>query len=108
MDRKIYLAIPYSRYEEKSFQLANEVAADLIREGNIVFSPISMSHPIAVIGGLDGSWEMWKKIDLEFIRWCDEIVLVNFDEDAVKNSTGVQGELEYAREIGKPIINYYS
>ena len=36
--RKIYLAIPYSRYEEKSFKLANEIAAEFLKEGHIVFS----------------------------------------------------------------------
>lgn len=107
-NEKIYLAIPYSRYEEKSFQLANEISADLIKKGYIVFSPISMSHPIATIGGLDGTWEMWERIDLEFIKWCDEVVLIDFDDYAVENSIGVQGELEFARKIGKPIKKYYS
>lgn len=105
---KIYLAIPYSRYEERSFQLANEIAAELIRQGHIVFSPISMSHPIATIGKLKGDWETWKKIDFEFINWCDEVVVINFDKEAVQNSIGVQDELKYALEIGKSIRNYYN
>ena len=46
IDKKIYLAIPYSGHIEKSFRLANEIAAELIQKGFIVFSPISMSHPI--------------------------------------------------------------
>ena len=33
MKRKIYLAIPYTGYEELSFDLANIVAAELIKEG---------------------------------------------------------------------------
>jgi nucleoside 2-deoxyribosyltransferase len=107
MGKKIYLAIPYSRYEEKSFTLANEIAAELIRKGYIVFSPISMSHPIATIGGLQGDWETWKKIDLEFIKWCDEVIVIDFDEVAVNESTGVQDELKFAKEIGKPILYYY-
>jgi hypothetical protein len=66
-----------------------------------------MSHPIAVHGNLKGDWETWKKIDFEFIKWCDEVVVVNFDEEAVANSTGVQGELEFAEELGKNIRYYY-
>ena len=104
---KIYLAIPYSGYKYKSFALANEIAAKLIEKGHIVFSPISMSHPIAELGTLDGNWEVWKKIDLEFIDWCDEVVVVNFDLKAVENSVGVQEELEYARGKGKIITTYY-
>lgn len=107
MEKKIYLAIPYSRYEEKSFKLANEIAADLIRKGYIVFSPISMSHPIATIGGLQGDWETWKKIDLEFIRWCDEVIVIDFDDNAVNESVGVQDELKFAQSIEKTIRYYY-
>lgn len=91
-----------------SFELANKVSADLIKKGNIIFSPISMSHPISILGNLKGDWETWRKIDFEFIKWCDEVVIVNFSEDAVNNSTGVQGELMMARELGKEISNYYT
>lgn len=105
---KIYLAIPYSKYEEKSFRIANEVAAELIRQGYIVFSPISMSHPISTIGGLKGNWETWMKIDFAFIDWCDEIVVVNFDEKAVENSEGVQAEIKYGKNLGKNIRNYFN
>lgn len=105
--RKIYLAIPYSKYEEKSFNLANEIAAELIKEGNIVFSPISMSHPIATIGGLKGDWETWSRIDMEFIRWSEEVVVINFDDVAVLESIGVQDEIKYAKELGKKISYYY-
>ena len=106
-NKKIYLAIPYSGYEEMSFNMANKIAAELISKGYIVFSPISMSHPIARTGAMEGNWEVWKRIDLQFIDWCDEVVVINFDEEAVKNSVGVQDELKYARENGKEISNYY-
>lgn len=100
---KIYLAIPYSNYEERSFELANKIAADLIKQGYIVYSPISMAHPIAIAGGLKGNWEVWKKIDFEFIRWSDKVIVINFDNEAVKNSIGVQDEIKYAKELGKEI-----
>ena len=105
--RKIYLAIPYSRHEELSFKLANEISAEFLKQGHVVFSPISMSHPIATYGNLKGDWDTWKRVDFEFIKWCEEVVVVNFDNDAVKNSVGVQGELEYATELDKKISYYY-
>lgn len=110
--RKIYLATAYTRHEEKAFTIANGVAAKLISEGNYVFSPISMSHPIAQTGILEGSWDTWKELDMEFIRWCDEVVVINFGSDVIDEnheitkSVGVQDELKYAKEIGKP-ISYY-
>lgn len=46
-EKLIYLAIPYSWNSTKSFELANEIAANLMMDGHIVFSPISHSHSIA-------------------------------------------------------------
>ena len=46
MKKKIYLAIPFSGIEEKSFKAATEIAGLLISKGYIVFSPITHSHPI--------------------------------------------------------------
>jgi hypothetical protein len=103
MRKKIYLAIAYTGYEELSFDLANKTAAKLIGEGNFVFSPISMSHPISKLGVLDGSWDTWKELDMEFIRWCDEVHVINFNDLATEKSVGVQDELKYASEIGKEI-----
>jgi hypothetical protein len=104
MRKKIYLAIAYTGYEDLSFELANKEAAKLINEGHFVFSPISMSHPISKLGGLDGSWDTWKELDMEFIRWCDEVHVINFNDLATKNSVGVNDEIKYAKEIGKEVI----
>lgn len=104
MRKKIYLAIAYTGYEDLSFDLANKEAAKLINEGHFVFSPISMSHPISKLGGLDGSWDTWKELDMEFIRWCDEVHVINFNDLATKNSVGVNDEVKYAKEIGKEVI----
>jgi len=48
-----------------------------------------MSHPIAQLGVLEGNWETWKTIDMEFIKWCDEVVVIEFNERGVKESVGV-------------------
>ena len=105
--KKIYLAIPYSRHEKESFKLANKIAGRLIKDGYLIFSPISMSHPIATSNKLQGDWETWRRIDFEFIKWCDEMLIINYDNEAVSKSVGVQDELMYAKEIGKPIRYYY-
>lgn len=106
-NKKIYLAIPYTGFEEHSFNLSNEIAAELIQQGYLVYSPISMSHPIAKTGKMKGGWEFWKKLDFEFILWCDEVMIIDFDDEAVENSIGVQDELKFARENGKIISHYY-
>jgi hypothetical protein len=112
--KKIYIAIPYTGYEEKSFELANRYAYEIINMGHIPFSPISMSHPVVVQSKKEGkfekellgTWEVWEKIDCSFIKdWCDEIWVIQFSEEAVNNSKGVQAEIEYGKSLGK-IIKY--
>ena len=48
--RKIFLACPYSHADaevvEQRFRACNEVAATIVRAGHVVFSQVSMSHPI--------------------------------------------------------------
>lgn len=114
--KKIYVAIPYSGIEEKSYKIANQMSYDIIEFGHVPFSPISMSHPIVEQSKIDhkddnvllGDWETWAKIDYAFIDWCDEIWVIQISEELVKKSTGVQAELEYAKLKNKKIkiINY--
>lgn len=108
-NKKLYLAIPYTGLAEKSFEIANKVAAKLIDEGYIVFSPITHSHPLCDLVKGENTWDFWKIQDLPFIDWCDRVLVIAVGEDGydlIDKSTGVQGEIAYAREIGKD-IEYY-
>lgn len=108
---KIYIAIPYSGIEKLSFKLANFVSSEIMKLGHIPFSPISMSHPIVQEAckyhtydkKLMGSWQFWEKIDCAFIDWCDEVWVININDEYTKNSIGVQGEISYAKKIGKNV-----
>ena len=74
---KIYLASPYSHanpdVRETRFELAAKAAAELMRRGNLVFSPIAHSHPLATFGGLRGDWNFWREFDHSFFEWADEL-----------------------------------
>jgi len=105
--KKVYVAIPYTGNEEESFKLANKAAGDVIAEGNIPFSPISMTHPIALECDIDGEWEAWEKIDYEFLNWCDEVLVVNYDNEMTEKSVGVNAEIAYASNLGKEIKYKY-
>lgn len=113
MGKKIYLAIPYSGIEEDSFKIANEVAAKLMNEGHVVYSPISHNHPIAVAHDLPRGWDYWKDNDTEFVKWADElhlVIITNYHldgEELCRRSKGVTAELEIAKELGKPIKRIY-
>lgn len=101
--KKIYLAIPYTGNEKKSFETANRVAAIIYNAGFLVFSPISHTHPICVQCKLPSDFSFWKALDKSFVDWCDEVWVITESEFEVSNSKGVQSEMGMARSAGKPI-----
>lgn len=111
--KRIYLSIPYTWNPERSFQIANKVAAELMLAGNVVYSPISMGHNIAdhLPQEARTSSDWWRKYEPAFIEWCDEMHVVGIggEENSRKllyDSKGCQAEMLLARDLGKPIILY--
>ena len=101
----IYLACPYSHPDsnvrEYRFMKANQAAANLMRDGHIVYSPISHTHPIAVDGGLPLDWAYWQSVDEFYIRLCEKVIVLMLTD--WKSSKGVQAEIEIARALDKPV-----
>ena len=108
MNKKIYLAIPFSKVEEIRFACANEVAAILIKEGHFVFSPISHSYPIEKTNLVESTYNLWLRLDKAFVDWAEEIWVINIiGHDGMRlitNSRGVQQEMKWAEEQNKPVI----
>jgi hypothetical protein len=105
---KIYLACPYSHPDptvrEKRFRSANHYAAYLLRQGHIVFSPLSHSHPIAVQCGLpETDFEFWQAFSFAFVDWAEVIHVLMLD--GWDTSIGVEAETRRAVEHGK-LIEY--
>ena len=100
----IYLASPYSHPDaairEERFRAACQAAAQMMRNGNVVFSPIVHSHPIA-LHGLPTDWRFWERHDQEQLTRCDEVVVLTID--GWRESEGVQAEIRIATEFGKPV-----
>jgi hypothetical protein len=101
-----YLATPYSKYPdgiEEAFMLACRAAADLIRAGVRVYSPIAHTHPVALHGVLDPyDHKIWLPADAPFMHnACGLIVLRAESWDA---SYGIAEEIKEFRRAGKPII----
>lgn len=108
-----YVAIPYScnaltpisqhRTKERRFQIATIAAAMLAKcKGWNPFSPITHSHPMHVMGGLDGDWSFWCKIDTEYLQCSQRMVIVM--EDGWEKSTGVTAETGIAQNLGLPLL----
>lgn len=102
---KIYLACPYSHRKKQimadRFELANKKTAELMKQGHIVFSPISHSHSIAVQEKLPLDFEFWKKMDTSFIEWCDAVYVLKID--GWEKSKGVKKEISIAMKLNKKI-----
>lgn len=105
---KIYLAIPYTFNPELSHQIANKVTAQLMKEGHVVFSPISHSHHVAdylpELIRTDSDW--WMTQDLPFVEWADEVHVICIGKEGealINQSKGCLMEMSHARLHQKPI-----
>src|SRR5260370_38085828 len=108
VNRIIYLACPYKdpdhRVREQRFKAATEAAASLIKQGNIVYSPITMTHPIdLVLAGETATLGSgyWVSFDEAFMEFCSEIVVLKVR--GWDRSSGIRREIEYFKAQGKPV-----
>lgn len=103
--KKIFLCAPYSHPQrivrDARALIINKVAANLINQGNIVFSPISHSHEMAQQNELPTEFEFWQIQNHEFIKWADSVTVLMLN--GWKESRGVADEIEFADKIGKPV-----
>ena len=102
---KIYLACPYSHkngtIRHQRFIEANDIAAQLMKQGHHVFSPISHTHPIAIQCDLPLGFDFWEEYDTCFIGWCDEVFVLRLNGWA--ESKGVKAEIKIATKLKKPV-----
>jgi hypothetical protein len=106
--RIIYLACPYTdvsaAVRERRFQAATQAAAALIRQGHIVFSPITMTHPIDTVlaGGLGtlGS-DFWVTFDEAFMSCCSELAILRIE--GWDRSPGIMREREFFEARALPV-----
>jgi len=104
--RKIYLCSPYSHPVKAvcndRFRAACKAAAKLMRDGYIVFSPLSHSVPIADYTGNHLDHNFWLEQDLSFLdSWADEVWVLMID--GWEESKGIAAEIKRAETIGLPV-----
>jgi uncharacterized protein DUF1937 len=104
----VYLACPYTHCNREvrvqRFQAATKAAASLVRQGYIVYSPITMTHPIDVV--LAGNQSTlgsayWIEFDKAIMDFCAEMVVLTIP--GWDHSEGIQREIEHFKSQGKPI-----
>lgn len=101
-----YLAVPYTDPDPEvmrsRFEMANRMAAEFMKRGLLIYSPISHSHPIAQYG-LPLDWEYWQHYDKEILSICDEIMIIM--ADGWEESKGIKSEMDVAFQQGM-VISY--
>jgi nucleoside 2-deoxyribosyltransferase len=97
-----YLAHPYSaptpEGELENFNKVTRIAAELIKRGMNVYSPLTHTHPIHLVE--PQSWERWIELDEEFMSRCDALILC----PGWENSRGCRHERSRFVAMGKTVI----
>lgn len=103
----IYLAGPYSHPDpkvmEERFERLTAYAAKLMAAGEIVYSPITHNHPIAIRHSLPRDWSYWKQFDCFFLKHAKQVRVYLLD--GWTESVGVAAECELASTLGIPIFH---
>ena len=101
----IYLASPYSHPSAEivfeRVKKTEEALGYLVRNGEHVWSPIIQYHAVAVDYSLPTDAAFWWNINRDFIRRCDEVLVLQLQD--WEHSKGVAMELELAQFLEVPI-----
>lgn len=101
MDGITYIATPYTGQETESFEDVTRYSGLLMQKGEVVYSPITHSHPIAEMSDLPGGWDYWEVVDRHFIKSC--VKLIVYMREGWKESVGVTAEIKMAEEFRIPV-----
>ena len=100
-----YLATPYSKHP-RGRQVAYEQAVSqthlLLAAGVVVYSPITQNHPIAEMHDMPTQFEFWERFDKTMIHSSAGLIFCKLD--GWSESVGVDAEIRFAREIGRPVL----
>ena len=101
----VYLASPYSDGDAKVRQdradVVSKVAGLLLHKGYIVFSPISHSHPIALVCKMPTDWKFWETFCKAYLSVAHKLFVLTVP--GWEQSVGVRKEMEIAMQLKIPI-----
>lgn len=107
-----YIGIPYTgamgpmsspAAREQSFHVVNKIAAFFLLQGELIYSPITHSHPIHYyMGELGNDHQLWMKYDKSMMDLCNRMYVVCYGE--YRKSRGVMEEIEYFKKNKKPVF----
>lgn len=99
-----YLASPYSHPDpavrQARYEQARDALAWLLKQRIWTYSPIVHCHELALVHDLPKDHLYWWAYDAEFLRHCDELIVLHVD--GWKESKGVAEELQLAILLNIP------
>lgn len=100
-----YLACPYTDPNPKIMQLRYavnaQVAADLFKEGIMVFAASMHNAFIEEIANLKDRFSTWQAFNHLMIERSDRVLVVTLD--GWEQSKGVQDQIQYAKKLNKNV-----
>lgn len=108
MSKRIYLAAPYSHADNDvrayRFSAVTWVAGELMRQGDVVYSPLTAGHVISTAVDLPSDWEFWRTSCLSYLEeWATALYVLRLA--GWDMSTGVAAETDAARRLRLPIVH---
>lgn len=106
-DYLYYLASPYTGYTAmggtpEAFRHVAAITGELIKRRVLVFSPICHCHPPTVEAQIrEDDHGFWIDLDKKYIDRCDALLVAPMPGRLT--SKGIQMEIDYCREQGKPV-----
>ncbi len=101
----IYLASPYTHPDEAvmegRFKQVVAVAAAMINQGAIIYSPIMHFHPIAQMHGLPRDFTYWNRVNEAVLERCNGMLVLRLH--GWEKSQGVAAEIAFAEERGMAV-----
>ena len=98
----IYLAGPYSHTEStvrhKRYEQLTAKAAELMKDGHVVFSPITHGHAVDEAHDLPTDFIWWEQQCLGMLKHASKLIVLTLDGHL--ESKGVKAEVEFALTLG--------
>ncbi len=101
----MYLASPYTHMDKEiqhmRYLAVRDTTAQLMRDGEFVFSPIVHCHPMAVSCDLKGDIDFWRDYDFTMIEALPRFGILTLP--GWDTSKGIEEEKAYAASRGRDI-----
>lgn len=104
---RIYLAVPYTSPDpfirKARFEAVTLAAGELMKRRHIVFSPITMGHPISeACADIPSDFGYWGRSCLSYLEgWATRLMVLTLD--GWEDSRGVTAEIAAAVTAGLPV-----